>query len=349
MIAHMDTVQSFEELGERIRQARLARGLDQGSLAVSSGLERTQITKVESGARGVSALELGRIAGALGLSIIDLVQVPPWSVVEHRRPLEELASGRERAEFDAQTALDRMWSDATQLRECGLLQPVPLPSEELTSTGAGRRLARSLRTMLGYGVSPLPGMADVAARAGLWLHSADLLTDGISMSPEMGFGVAVVSSRLEPGRRRATAAHELGHHVAGDAYASGAPASTPQGERETWIEAFAAELLLPKDVAAAGLVGGSREELIRLSVEYRVSWSLATRVAQDGDVSTLQMGVGSPPTDSELYAAAGRKPAPDLETGTVAGVWVQACVLAEEHAFITHVRALEMARGALRS
>lgn len=137
----------------------------------------------------------------------------------------------------------------------------------------------------------------------------DVLTDGISTSPEIGFGVAIVSSRLAPGRRRATAAHELGHHVAGDAYASGGSASTPQGEREKWIEAFAAELLLPRDVAAAELAGGSRQELIRLAVEYRVSWSLAIR----------------------------------------AGAWVQACVLAEEQDFITHLRVLEMARGALGS
>ena len=54
-----------------------------GDPAASSGLERTQITKVESGSLGVSALELGRIAGALRLSILDLAGSLPslwWSI-----------------------------------------------------------------------------------------------------------------------------------------------------------------------------------------------------------------------------------------------------------------------------
>ena len=167
MIAHVDTVQSFEELGERIRQARLARGLDQATLAASSGMERHQITKLESRARGVSALELGRIALALRVSMTDLVRVPPASVVELRRPLDEPASPQESAQFDAQVALDRMWADATQLRESGFLRPVPLPSGPLASAEEGRQLARKVRSAFGYPDGPLPGMADVAARMGL--------------------------------------------------------------------------------------------------------------------------------------------------------------------------------------
>ena len=167
------------------------------------------------------------------------------------------------------------------------------------------------------------------------------------MSPDPGFGVAVVPAGLDPGRRRTTAAHELGHHVAGDAYASDAPASTAGGERESWIEAFAAELLLPQVAARRALLEGSREALVRLAVDYRVSWSLAVRVAKDCDAATSAMESAVTPTDAELYAYAGRRPAPDLVSGAVADAWVQACVFAEQKGLITHVRAVEMARGAL--
>jgi hypothetical protein len=47
--------------------------------------------------------------------------------------------------------------------------------------------------------------------------------------------VAVVSRRGDPGRRRATAAHELGHLVIGDEYSSDLGVHASRGDREALL------------------------------------------------------------------------------------------------------------------
>lgn len=56
-------------LGKRIAQARRAHGLSQAALASEISLDRTAVSKIESGQRGVSSLELERIARVLNRPI----------------------------------------------------------------------------------------------------------------------------------------------------------------------------------------------------------------------------------------------------------------------------------------
>lgn len=56
-------------LGSRIAQARRARRLSQAALAKAISLDRTAVSKIESGRRRVSSLELHSIARALNLPI----------------------------------------------------------------------------------------------------------------------------------------------------------------------------------------------------------------------------------------------------------------------------------------
>lgn len=60
-------------LTERIRQARRAAGLTQGALARAVRLDRTAISRIESGERSVDAVELARLADVLGHSVAWLV------------------------------------------------------------------------------------------------------------------------------------------------------------------------------------------------------------------------------------------------------------------------------------
>ena len=62
----------LEQLGFRIRELRLARGLTQADLAESCGLHRTFIGSVERGERNVAVLNLRRIAKTLRVPIEDL-------------------------------------------------------------------------------------------------------------------------------------------------------------------------------------------------------------------------------------------------------------------------------------
>lgn len=65
-MADRDATEPDPALGRRIAETRRARRLSQHALATAIGLDRTAVSKMESGRRRISALELARIARALG-------------------------------------------------------------------------------------------------------------------------------------------------------------------------------------------------------------------------------------------------------------------------------------------
>ena len=60
-------------LAETLSSVRTARGLSVAALAEASGVSRAMIAKVERGAAQPTAVLLGRLAGALGLTLSQLV------------------------------------------------------------------------------------------------------------------------------------------------------------------------------------------------------------------------------------------------------------------------------------
>jgi transcriptional regulator with XRE-family HTH domain len=62
------------QLGRRIRELRLKRGLSQEALANASSLDRTYISSVERGHRNASLLTLHRIAAALEVEPAELLE-----------------------------------------------------------------------------------------------------------------------------------------------------------------------------------------------------------------------------------------------------------------------------------
>ncbi|XRQ13830.1 ImmA/IrrE family metallo-endopeptidase [Actinomadura welshii] len=175
----------------------------------------------------------------------------------------------------------------------------------------------------------------------------DVPGDGASLI-DGDLAVSVVSRAGDPGRRRTTAAHELGHFVLGDEYSSDLGVHTSREDRERVINSFAAELLLPVSVIRERAVDGvcSRQALVRLAAEYRTSWSLAVNQA-------VGVGLASPvlartrPTRAELQEAIGWAPQPDLESINVPPVYADAVLKAWRASLITAARAEEMMRGEL--
>jgi Zn-dependent peptidase ImmA (M78 family) len=133
----------------------------------------------------------------------------------------------------------------------------------------------------------------VCELAGQLVLVADLPGDGASMRDD-DLAVAVVSREPDPGRRRATAAHELGHLVLGDEYSSDLGVSASRAERESVVDAYAAELLLPSEAVSEAVStassGDLRDVLIALAARYRTSWSLVVRQAvQQPDLDAVRV------------------------------------------------------------
>ena len=74
----------WKELGDRVARARQAARLSQQELASKINLERTVLTKIETGARGLDALELARLASVLKRPIDWFVTEPSVAVAGRR-------------------------------------------------------------------------------------------------------------------------------------------------------------------------------------------------------------------------------------------------------------------------
>ncbi|QWW19793.1 ImmA/IrrE family metallo-endopeptidase [Schaalia sp. 19OD2882] len=333
-------------LPTRIRLFRTGRGLDQRVLARQCGLERTALTRVESGERKVSAIELLRIASALDTTLLDLLSQPEPTVMAAGESIVEEATASERAKFRAEVEIDRAWRDLQQLHECDLIEAVKFPFDArgLSSRDDARKLAKNVRRFLGVGDRPLGSMSNVAADLGLWCRTTEADIDGLSFTPEAGLGVALIGEHLDPGRRRATVAHEIGHHVSGDTCERSSH-YLRNPDAEALVDAFAAELLLPSAVVRKNR-SPSRNDMVKLAVDYRVSWSLVIASAQEADVDLSKVDPIAIPVDNDFYGAVGHKPEEDVTPPGLASKWVMACVTAVEKCLITTGRrASEMTLG----
>jgi transcriptional regulator with XRE-family HTH domain len=347
----------WADVGERMRVTRLAAGLTQEELGARTGLDRTMIVKIESGNRRIDAMELIRLSSALRVPV-DFLLRPTPVVLSHRNSImaEDVGTEAEKESGRLDLALVAWLHDVQQMVEVGVLQPrSPLKAETLVdSEAAARDLALWIREQLGAGLEPIGSLVEFCERAGQYVLVTDVPGEGSSVV-DGDVAVAVVSLRGDPGRRRATAAHELGHLVIGDEYSSDLGVHASRGVREAQLDVFAAELLLPSRVLTGergSAEGISRDQLISLAARYRTSWSLAIRqAAQAGVLSGQARGSWgrSSPTRSEFMEAVGWAPQPDLEAIRVPPRYAHAVIEAWRKGAITATRAVELLHGQINA
>ncbi|WP_091293528.1 helix-turn-helix domain-containing protein [Micromonospora halophytica] len=343
---------AWGEIGERVRQARLSTGMSQHDLAAAVGLDRTMLNKVEAGTRRLDGLELARLSRALRVSMEYLITPRPAVLSRRAVPLtEEIDSEAARSSERLEIAMVEWLRNVQQLRALGVLRAHPLLRyvQPVTSESDARQAARWVRQQLGLGGGPIDSIMEVCQRAGQWVLVTDLPGDGASLV-EGDIAVAVVSTKGDPGRRRATAAHELGHLIIGDEYSSDLGVHASRADREAAIDAFAAELLLPEQAVAAEAGKGplSREQLIGLAARYRTSWVLALRQAEQAralDAGTRRAWGQARPTRAEFMEALGWAPQPDLEAVRVPPSYAHAVMEAWRTHRITSIRAVELMHG----
>ncbi|THV28639.1 helix-turn-helix domain-containing protein [Glycomyces paridis] len=348
----------WSEIGNRVKQARLAAGFSQEELGAKTRLDRTMIVKIEAGTRRMDAMELARIGASLQVPIDRLLQDPPL-VVSRRNGLETEEVGvAESAGYRADTVLFSWLRDVRQLidiRQLCVRTVLQYPGAVKQSSDA-RIAAQWLRDRLDLGIGPTGSLMTVGESAGL-LFAVEPLND-----PKDGFhdgaavhdgevAVSVVDVRSDFNRRRTTAAHELGHIVLGDEYASDIGVHASKNEREAVIEAFASEFLLPG--AAVAVPDGilRRSALVKLAAEYKVSWSLA--VLQAGltgvlDEREVRRWRRETPTRADFMDALGWSPQPDLEKVRVPPSVAKGIMGSYREGLITKARAVEMMRGHIK-
>ncbi len=354
----MESLENWQVIGERVREARVAAALNQGDLATRIGLERTALVKIEAGSRRISAVEIFRLADVLAVPASYFVAQPRAVAVSRRTALADDPDQADRTRWRLDTALDAHARDVDQLVGYGLLTSPDhgLSRSAVTSPESARQLARDARTAATCGDDPVGPLSDGCELFGLYLVVLDQDTDGASvlLDGPGGVGAAVIGGRREPGRRRWTAAHELGHHLMGDPYHADVGVHSSRDEREMLIDVFAGELLLPADGLrrswAAHEHDDERSRLIRVAADYRASWTAVVDAVQRADLLSGELAHrhrADRPVKGDFLAVVGSEPIEDLQFGTTGSRWSQAVIEAYRRGLITSARAVELLHGAL--
>jgi Zn-dependent peptidase ImmA (M78 family)/DNA-binding XRE family transcriptional regulator len=268
--------ETWAEVGARVAEARETLGLTQVLLASRAGLDRTALAKIERGTRGVSSLELARLATALQRPIEWFVREAPPSVMSRRQALIESPTST-----SIDDLLERTARDVDLVLELGgLTDPGPRPTRAMRNFGDAERLAAETRRDIGAPDGPLTELGSVVERMGLhaFVFTVDQAADG-AYAAVSNVGVTVINGSMPSGRRRFTLAHELGHHLLSDAYSTDY-LDEGAGTLEGLINAFAAYLLMPRPSVAAFWRDRNGDEdqraaAIQIAAQYRVSWSAA--------------------------------------------------------------------------
>ncbi len=339
-----EAVVTRADLGRRIADARAEAGLTQADLAATIGLERTALVRIESGDRKISATELVAIAGALDRPIDWFFTESPVAVVSRRR--DPAVGGFSRT---LDRALEIAARDVAFLEGLRLLPSAERPARKTPkSFEDAEEFARSARLEAGWPDGPLLDLQSVAESLGLLGFSLALGPDaGDAAYVEVGnLGVAVINGTADPGRRRFSLAHELGHHLAGDAYEPSPRLGASDTER--MFNAFAAYLLMPRSSVLSIWEDFSaqspRQAAIAVAVRFSVSWTAACNQLKNLDLidsRERERLIGNDLRRGELFEF-GERFAVELDAPSVPPAYARAVVGAYRRRQLTAARTVEL-------
>jgi len=204
----------------RIRELRMAQKMSQAALAEKAGLERTAISKIEGGMRNVSSAELMRLADALGVAEVSLLQEPHSSDPEAWL-LENLSHSE-----SSTIPILAIFREAATLRSLlhfgssGGLQWLPFPSPRTYEDAIrqGQVAAELERKRIGLRDTPIIDIVGLIENQGIAVVGCALATktSGISVpSGELGPAI-IINNSLDLHRFHFALCHEYGHFVLGD-------------------------------------------------------------------------------------------------------------------------------------
>jgi Zn-dependent peptidase ImmA (M78 family)/DNA-binding XRE family transcriptional regulator len=339
-----EAVVTQADLGRRIADARAEAGVTQADLAAGIGLERTALVRIESGERKVSATELVAIAGTLDRPVDWFFTEPPVAVISRRR--DPAVGGFSRI---LDRALETAARDVAFLEDRRLLLSAERPARKAPeSFKESEDLARGVRAEAGRPDGPLLDLQS-------FVEGLGLLGCSLALGPDAGdagyvavgnLGVAVINGTTDPGRRRFSLAHELGHHLTGDAYEPSVRLGPSDTER--MFNAFAAYLLMPRPSVLSiwdeFSAQSPRLAAIAVAVRFSVSWTAACNQLRNLDLIDSRERERLLDNDlrrGELFEF-GERFAVELDPPSVPSAYARAVVSAYRRGQLTAARTVEL-------
>jgi Zn-dependent peptidase ImmA (M78 family)/transcriptional regulator with XRE-family HTH domain len=271
------------DVGARIRRLREAAGIQAQDLAAVIGLDPTALSKIENGKRAVKSVELARIAEALRISPLALLEDDPLLT---NLPLAARRAGRAATTRGAYERLLSLAELHVVLADAGIptssmLAGVPdvgaRPWPE-AATDVAAFASRELEVGAA-GDQRLAALADAIEQR----FRVDVLVDHFQGDPLSGaaltdhaFPLLFVNSDFSRPRSLFTLAHELGHLLLGhvDEGIALDESLTGPSDIERSANAFAATFLMPEQAVRKTLdqYGRTVSTIVYLAYAFGVSF-----------------------------------------------------------------------------
>src|SRR5713101_224336 len=268
-------------LGQRLAEARKARGVTQEDVAAFLGYSRPTYIAMEKGERPAKADEIMRLATYFGRTVHELVRPgePVVALQPHlRAAAERMKAGDDRQLLEAIDELQRFAEDYRQLEE---LMNVPLrtsfPSElnldtPIDVTELAEGVALQERRRLGLGDQPVVHLRTILEwDVGLRIFYGEKLPSGIAgmyaWTADLGCCI-LINRNHPPQRRRVSMVHEYGHLIV-DRYKPGIDYVSLAGRKpanERFAETFGVSFLMP-----ASSVRSKFHEIVTSTSDFRVA------------------------------------------------------------------------------
>jgi Zn-dependent peptidase ImmA (M78 family)/transcriptional regulator with XRE-family HTH domain len=268
-------------LGQRLAEARKARGLTQEDVAEFLGYSRPTYIAMEKGERSTKADEIMRLATYFGRTVHELVRPgqPVIALQPHlRAAADRMKVGDDRQLLEAIDELQRFAEDYRQLEE---LMNVPLrtsfPPElnldtPIDVTELAEGVAVQERRRLGLGDQPVVHLRSILEwDVGLRIFYGEKLPSAIAgmyaWTADLGCCI-LINRNHPPQRRRVSMVHEYGHLIV-DRYKPGIDYVSMTGRKpanERFAETFGLSFLLP-----ASSVRAKFHEVVTSTGDFKVA------------------------------------------------------------------------------
>ncbi len=247
------------ELGRRLRAARESCGLTQDDVATDLSLSRSTVAQIELGNRGVSGIELGKLAFLFGRDMREFLaaeyeEADPLGALFRtetevsgddvvRKLRECVALGRELTNLERLVGIDRDASIAATYQ----LGP---PRNRWDAIEQGARIADEERRRVGLGAGAAPDLDELLETQGVRTALVQLPDDvsGLTIRDSRIGLFVVANTDHHVWRRRFTFAHEYAHvHLDRARFGMVSRGSKRDDLIEVRANSFAACFLMPSD------------------------------------------------------------------------------------------------------
>lgn len=272
---------------DRIRRARVLRGLTQEALAQRLGdISKQGLSKFEKGESSPNSTRILQLAKALDVKPeyffrAEAVKMAPLEFRKLARMpkyRQQQVAEQMREHLERYVALERCFDSGEDP-----VRQLPPRSLHVSSVEDAEGAAQQLRSQLRIGDDAIAHLTELLEEHGIKVALLDGVNDfdGACAATDDEQHVLIALNRNRPGERmRFTAAHELGH------WAMEFPQNMPERQVEAACHRFAGAFLYPADKVVADFGAHKRgrvfaAELLNAKRRYGVSMQVALRRLKD--------------------------------------------------------------------